>query len=515
MQTLLSMEGLHMITRQEIENIYEIVQELYLAEDIPWVIGYSGGKDSTATLQLVWYALKKLPDWQRMRKPVHVISTDTMVESPVIVQWVERSLNYIKDEAEKQKMPFIVHRLRPSMDQTFWVNLLGRGYPHPKAKFRWCTSRLKIMPSNDFIKSVVSEYGEAILLLGTRKEESVRRAQNMERYEKLRVREYLSPNASMPNGLVFSPLEKWSSQDVWFYLLKYSNPWKFDNNDLMNLYRGATEDTECPIMMDLSKPSCGNSRFGCWVCTLVEKDKSMEAMIINDSQKAWMMPLLEFRNEIADMKKDWDRREFRKMKGNLLPAKGHLVHGPYKRHVREAWLEKLLEIQKDIHENGPVEYRDFKLITLEELNIIRRIWLEEKHEFYDSLPGIYKRVMGEDLPLDYSRHAPFGKEEWELLKQVSENTCSNEELAFELAYRLIDVESNFSSLQQRKGIYTNLQAEIKRCYYQNEEDATSFAMEKEMRKKKYGLEYDKIAETLEELEEDVEEELEEETVDED
>lgn len=496
-----------MITRQEIEHLYEIVRELYLAEDIPWVIGYSGGKDSTATLQLVWYALKELPDWQRMRKPVHIISTDTMVESPVIVRWVEQSLNYIREESERQKMPFSVHRLKPDKSQTFWVNLLGRGYPYPKPTFRWCTNRLKIMPSNDFIKSVVSEYGEAILLLGTRKEESTRRAQNMERYEKMRVREYLSPNGSMQNGLVFSPLEKWTSQDVWFYLLQYPNPWKFDNKDLMNLYRGATEDTECPIMTDLSKPSCGNSRFGCWVCTVVEKDKSMEAMIINDSQKAWMMPLLNFRNDIANTEKDWGRRDFRKMKGNVFPFKGALVHGPYKKEIREEWLENLLQIQKEIRDNGPEEYRDLKLITEEELNEIRRIWLEEKHEFCDSLPGIYKKTMGEELPVEYCRHAPFGHEEWELLKQVSEEVCADETLSFELAYRLIDVESNFSSLQKRKGIYTSLQDEIRRCYYKNEEDATSFALKRELRKKEYGLEYDRKAEALEEAAEGLEEEM--------
>lgn len=498
-----------MITRQDIEHIYEIVQELYLADDIPWVVGYSGGKDSTATLQLVWYALKELPDWQRMRKTVHVISTDTLVESPVIARWVEQSLDYIRVEADNQQMPFVVHRLKPNISQTFWVNLLGRGYPYPKTSFRWCTNRLKIMPSNEFIKSVVSEYGEAILLLGTRKEESVRRAQNMERYEKMRVREYLSPNGSMQNGLVFSPLEKWTSQDVWFYLLQYKNPWKFDNKDLMNLYRGATEDTECPIMTDLSKPSCGNSRFGCWVCTLVEKDKSMEAMIINDSQKAWMMPLLEFRNDIASAEKERVRRDFRKMKGNVFPFKGNLVHGPYKQNIREEWLERLLQIQKDIHKNGPKEYKNLELITEEELNTIRRIWLEEKHEFCDSLPGIYKRVMGKELPLEYCRHAPFGEDEWRLLKQVSEECYADEVLTFELAYRLIDVESDFSSLQKRKGIYTSLQEEIRRCYYQNEKDATAFALEREKRKKEYGLEYDLKAEATEE------EELEEETVDED
>ena len=483
-----------MITRQEIEELYEIVRELYLADEIPWVLGYSGGKDSTATLQLVWYALKELPEWQRARKPVYVISTDTMVESPVIVKWVNRSLDYIRSEAKRQQMPFCVQRLRPKTDQTFWVNLLGRGYPYPKSTFRWCTDRLKITPSNDFIKEVVSQYGEAILLLGTRKAESSRRAQNMERYEKMRVRRYLSPNGSQQNGLVFSPLEQWSSQDVWFYLMQYPNPWKFDNKELMNLYRGASEDNECPIITDPNVPSCGNSRFGCWVCTVVAKDKSMEAMIIHDSQKSWMMPLLNFRNEIADAEKDWERRDFRRMDGKVLVRKGRTVHGPYKREIREQWLEKLLTIQREIQETGPEEYRDLELITVGELNAIRRIWLEQKHEFYDSLPKIYRKVTGRELPLEYCQSVPFGEEEWNLLKETSQETCPEEALAFELSYRLLDVENSYSSLQKRRGIYSSLQKEIRRCYFRNEPDGLQFALHREQRKKEYGLEYDVRAE---------------------
>lgn len=483
-----------MITRQEIEELYEVVRELYLADEIPWVLGYSGGKDSTATLQLVWYALEGLPEWQRARKPIHVINTDTMVESPVIVNWVSRSLNCIREEAERQKMPFQVHRLRPRADQTFWVNLLGRGYPYPKSNFRWCTDRMKIAPSNEFIKSVVSEYGEAILLLGTRKAESGRRAQNMERYEKLRVRRYLSPNGSQQNGLVFSPLEEWSGKDVWFYLMQYPNPWKFDNKELMNLYRGAADDNECPIITDPNLPSCGNSRFGCWVCTVVAKDKSMEAMIINDSQKSWMMPLLNFRNEIADAEKDWERRDFRRMDGRVLVRRGRTVHGPYKREIREQWLEKLLTIQKEIQETGPEEYRDLELITVGELNEIRRIWLEQKHEFYDSLPKIYRKVMGKDLPLEYCQSVAFGDEEWELLNKTSREKCPEEELAFELSYRLLDVENSYSSLQKRRGIYTSLQREIRRCCFRDEEDGLEFALHREQRKKAYGLDYDLRAE---------------------
>lgn len=71
------------INKDKINGLMETVRNLYMADDIPWVIGYSGGKDSTATLQLVWLALRELPK-DKLKKVVHIINTDTMVESPVI-----------------------------------------------------------------------------------------------------------------------------------------------------------------------------------------------------------------------------------------------------------------------------------------------------------------------------------------------------------------------------------------------------------------------------------------------
>ena len=129
----------------------DTIRKLYLCDDIPWVIGYSGGKDSTATLQLVWLALSELPKDQ-LKKQVHIINTDTMVESPVISKWVQTSLKTMDDAAEEQGLPFVTHRLTPTIDNTFWVNFIGRGYPFPRKKLRWCTDRLKIQPVNNFVK---------------------------------------------------------------------------------------------------------------------------------------------------------------------------------------------------------------------------------------------------------------------------------------------------------------------------------------------------------------------------
>ena len=150
--------------------------------------------------------------------------------------------------------------------------------PGAEPKFRWCTERLKIKPSNAFIHGVVQKYGEAILVLGTRKAESQRRTANIERHAARQVRDRLVPNASLPNSLVYTPIEDWNNDDVWLYLMQVKNPWGHDNKSLLGMYQGATEGGECPLVVDSSTPSCGSSRFGCWVCTVVNKDRSMEAM---------------------------------------------------------------------------------------------------------------------------------------------------------------------------------------------------------------------------------------------
>ena len=264
-----------------VTRIADEIRALYLADEIPWVVGYSGGKDSTATLQLVWRALAELRPEQR-HKSVHVISTDTLVENPIVAAWVTRSLDCMQAAAEDAGLPLTPHRLTPTVADSFWVNLIGKGYPAPRPKFRWCTERLKIRPSNTFITNVVRENGEAIVVLGTRKAESTKRASVMARLEADRIRERLSPNASLPNSLVYSPIEDWSNDDVWLFLMQVANPWGFDNKDLLTMYQGASPDGECPLVVDSSTPSCGDSRFGCWVCTLVDKDKSMQTMIQND-----------------------------------------------------------------------------------------------------------------------------------------------------------------------------------------------------------------------------------------
>lgn len=466
------------LTKDDIRTVIETIKELYLEDMIPWICGYSGGKDSTAVVQLVWQALSELPQ-ELLKKTVHIISTDTLVESPVIALWATESLNKMRVavEANDKKLPIVPHRLVPATTNTFWVNLIGRGYPYPRKDFRWCTDRMKIEPSNRFIKSVLDAESEAILVLGTRKAESAARKKVMEGYEKKRYREHLSPNGSFPNSYVFTPIESWSNDNVWQYLVQIPNPWGHSNKDLLAMYSGASADGECPLVLDTSTQSCGNSRFGCWVCTMVSKDKSMEAMIRNDEEKAWMLPMLEFRNEIAgDWQTDRNRRDFRKRDGRLQWHNDRLVHGPYTKKTREYFLRRLLEVEKLVHEIGPVEIREVPLITMDELGYIRQIWLDEFHEFDDSLPGIYEDVTGKPY-VDgmISKNKYFGAEEATLLEDVCSKLYPDEELLSGLQRALLDTEAKAAAISNKRNVIQNFEKEIRKAFYRGEDEATQIA----------------------------------------
>lgn len=460
--------------KKTIEALKQEIVDLYLSDEIPWVVGYSGGKDSTAVLQLVWLALADLPEDERS-KPVYVISTDTLVENPVVALWVSKSLDRMGKQAADQGLPLTAHRLTPAPENTFWVNLIGRGYPAPRPKFRWCTERLKINPSTQFISSVVQKHGEAILVLGTRKAESTARAKVMERYEEKRVRDRLSPNGSLPNSYVYSPVEDWSNDDVWMFLMQVGNPWGYNNKDLLTMYQGASADGECPLVVDTTTPSCGDSRFGCWVCTLVEKDKSMHAMIQNDEEKEWMLPLLELRNRLDPPKTpDADRplRDFRRMNGAVQLYNDRPIPGPYKQEAREMWLKRVLEAQQHIRENGPEEVRDIELITLEELEEIRRIWVVEKHEIEDNLPPVYKDATGKPYPGgNLDDNLVMGATEMGLLREL----CDDDNLHFQLVRELLSVEKRHKSMLRRAGLFEAIESSFYRNFYEDEDDAVERA----------------------------------------
>jgi len=444
----------------------EEVCEVYQQDQIPWVVGYSGGKDSTATLQVIWLALQRLPT-EKLTKNVYVITTDTLVENPIVARWVSTSLETMKQAAKEQNLPIRPNQLIPEVNDTFWVNLIGRGYPAPRHRFRWCTERMKINPSNKFIRNVVQESGEAIVALGTRRAESSGRASRMDKYAKNRHQAHLSPNQTLANSMIYTPIEEWTNDDVWLFLMQKKNPWNHNNKDLLTMYQGASADGECPLVIDSSSPSCGDSRFGCWVCTMVDQDKSMTAMIQNDEEKEWMLPLLKIRNEL-DIPNDHHLRDFRRLHGNVQLYGDKPVPGPYTQKSRAHWLKRVLEGQTWVRKNGPDYVRDLELISVAELREIRRMWVVEKHELEDLLPQIYQEATGEEYPDGaIDDNSLFGKEEMALLEQV----CGKDRLHYELIRELLDIERSYRTMTRRAGLYDALERAFRKGFFESKDDA--------------------------------------------
>jgi len=479
-QSIFSKNGISHYVQEKIKEI----QTEYLRDNNPWVIGYSGGKDSTVITQLTWMALEDLPKSKR-KKPVYVITTDTLVENPIVAHWVESSLDTMKVSAKEQSLNIKPYLIKPALKDRFWVNLLGKGYPAPRRGFRWCTDRLKIRPTNEFIKKAVNKFGEVVLVLGVRSDESVDRAKNIKKYAVKGSK--LSKHTSLINCFVYSPISDWSNDDVWLFLKEYKNSWNYSNENLLNLYQGATEDNECPVVVDTSTQSCGSSRFGCWVCTLVTQDKSMKAMIQNDQEKEWMTPLLKFREEIDfhqedGMEKDRADREFTRMKGQVSfytnkDKEVDTVPGPYKKTKRLDLLEKLLiaERQMNLQLSSEKSGDHIKLITHEELEEIRRIWIEDKLEIEDELPAIYEKIRGEPYEgKSYTAAPVLSSANLELL----ESLC-DENKEYELTRNLLIKEMRLNAKGVRRGFINELEKELNKFIYFNKSEALESAKERQ------------------------------------
>lgn len=440
----------HILDGEILRSRYKEIRDVYLADRRPWVIGYSGGKDSTTALQMIWHALASSPP-KDLSKPVYIIASDTLVETPKIVDYIDSSLARMNEAAKRAGLPFSAHKVRPVLRNTFWVNLIGRGYPAPSKRFRWCTDRLKIDPANRFILDKVAEYGEVVMVLGVRKSESATRAQVMNLH---RIKgSLLSRHSTLPNAFVYTPIEDFQVNDVWTYLLQIPSPWGNNNRDLVTLYRNA-QAGECPLVVDKTTPSCGNSRFGCWVCTVITKDSSMEAMI--DNGEEWLEPLLKFRELLASTQDPLVKlqvRDFKRRNGQvMLKPDGGIVPGPYKLKVRKDLLRRLLETQQLVRHNGPNPAE--QLITKEELEQIRRIWRSEAQDWEDSVPKIYKQATGEDLEWVADEQPGFSSEERHLLDDI----CSKNQVPSAMVAKLLDVERELHGMSRRSAIHQRVSA---------------------------------------------------------
>lgn len=435
---------------KRIENIIAELMDQYLEEDRynrPWIIGFSGGKDSTVLLTLVWLALQKLRGTDgdyKFKRSVYVVCNDTMVENPVIEEYVNTVLKTIQDAAREQNLPIVVKKTTPKLEDSFWCCVIGKGYPVPNNSFRFCTEKMKIKPTSQFITEQIAADGEAIILIGTRLSESQQRARSIQKHEIKGHR--LSKHPLNPNTYTYAPIKELMLEEVWYIINAIPSPWGFDNQILFKIYMDASaDDYECPtVVTDESHRSCGQSRFGCWICTVVKEDKSMSALIENGVK--WMKPLLDFRNGLVENRNVSEFRSTTRRNGQLaVDATGHNM-GHYTIEYRVQLLRELLIIQKHTQLFRP----HIDLINTQELIAIQIMWYRDGH-FKPTVNDIYNEVYGYNISNEV-----MGFYEKLLLEKV----CGENSEDYLLIQELLALQKSKGLLMRNYGLQNDLEARI-------------------------------------------------------
>lgn len=436
---------------KRIEHIISELIDQYCYADIserPWIIGFSGGKDSTAMLTLVWEALlriRKMPVPFQLRRPIYVVCNDTLVENPIIVEYTNRILNKINIAAREQDLPIFVRKTIPRLEDSFWVNIIGKGYPVPNNAFRWCTDKLKIKPTSRFINEQVIENGEAIILIGTRVSESLSRAKSIKKHEIRGKRLTKHPNQA--NTFVYSPIKHLFLEEIWGLINTNPSPWGADNSELFKIYSDASsDDYECPTLVtNKEHSSCGQSRFGCWTCTVVKEDKSMTALINNGFE--WLKPLLRLRNLLEIERNNIGIRMPTRRDGTRAINDMGTYLPSYRSHI----LKRVLEAQKEIQEVKP----HLELITNQELIAIQVKWNRDLY-FDKKVSQIYNEVF--NIKFDMKDKQERQEKEQKLLLEA----CENNNLEYNLIQDLLQLQKSKTLMIRKRGLQADIENRLER-----------------------------------------------------
>ncbi len=306
-------------------------------------VAYSGGKDSTALLVLVSEVIARS---FANKVKLHVVYADTNLELPPLVETAFATLSHFRRFCNDNDVSYLVHLTERPLDQSFWVLMIGKGYPPPNRHFRWCTDRLKIQPPRSILRNLPERSG---LLTGVRADESANRARTLKKGCSADGECGLEKwtDAENQEGLRFyAPLIDWRTCKIWDYL----NAW-------------AGEDG-WPVIKLAETYGTGATRFGCWTCTLVDEDKALQ-QVTSLEQWQHLKPLADFRRVLLEEAHSSENRLYR-----ATGAKGKLTLS-----FRKKLLDKLLEIQSTV---------DRPLISSQEIEHIKELWYEDLPEVYVS-----------------------------------------------------------------------------------------------------------------------------------
>ena len=408
------------------EDIIEEMTYVYKYDNIPWLIGYSGGKDSSLLVSLVVEVVMRLPEYERNKK-IFIVTSDTGVENPIVKNYMHTSSEKINEFSRKINANIQADIIYPDVSQSYWNLVIGLGYPTPEPPgFRWCTERLKIIPMNKYTNDIIQRYGQIVLLLGVRKAESLARMRSISSREI--EGKILTPHSDINGAYVYNPLTEIKNELVWEYLLRNNgiSSWGVDMKYLFSLYQGENLGEEQSVIGEVDKdkiPVTGNSRFGCWCCTIVKEDKSLQNFIDHGSTE--LIPLRDFRNWLVSIRQDPEFRDNKRRNGKVYQkSNGEYGFGPFKMSARQEILRRLLTVEKQT---------GFELITQDELKMIDTVWDSEGDLTRRKLVDIYYDVFGKRLPWDEYKEPFYEERIIEELKKGAEEA----DIPFELITKLI------------------------------------------------------------------------------
>jgi DNA sulfur modification protein DndC len=319
-----------------------------------WAIAFSGGKDSATVVSVVCWLIET----GRVPAPesITVLQSDTRMELPPLFSTAQTIMQEVRERGHKAEMVW------PTLDDRFFVYMLGRGVPPPSNTFRWCTAQLKIEPMIRALKDLRDVHGEKFLMLtGVRIGESAQRD--------ARIALSCGKNNSecgqgwfqeaTPEAVAdtLAPILHWRLCQVWDWLTGFV-PDGFEHGfstKLIAAVYGQDENLET------------HARTGCTGCNLASRDFALEEIIHRPQWKQYS-PLLELRPLYAELKKSI--RRIRK-DGTETRKDGSLVAnpcrmGPLTMEARLWGLERVKDIQEragvDLI-NAEEEARIIQLVT--------------------------------------------------------------------------------------------------------------------------------------------------------
>ena len=322
------------------------IEALERRADAHWVLAFSGGKDSSATLKIFLSAYRRAK-----RKPdtITLIYCDTGVESPVLDVHVKSLLARVRLEFEEKSIPIYIRILKAPVQDRFFVRLIGRGYPPPTNSFRWCTTGLRIRPVSQFVFAHRPE--DTVLVLGLRRSESSQRDRSLQRSEELY---WQKQREGVGDYDLFLPIVEMSMAEVWDAVFALAEPRCLNSQALETLYRDASG--ECPVIKAPDAPPCASGRFGCWTCTVIRKDKSGAELIKSGYDE--LIPYFEFRHWLTEIRNDplrrWPNRR-----------SGQIGMGPFTIDARQEVLNRVGALER---QTGT------ELVNADERGLIASLW---------------------------------------------------------------------------------------------------------------------------------------------